>query len=256
MSTATPLRSLLPPGPPRTALEAVQGLDLTPMAPEDRPYIAVNMVSTADGKATIAGRAGPIGNRADRELFHALRTTVDAVMVGAGTVRAERYGRMVKDPAGQAARRARGLEAEPQALVVSASLDLSPDLPLLADPLSRPVMLTSSAAEIDAARADVLYLRDPRGGPLDLAELLRRARHELGIRTVLCEGGPRLNSSLLEVDLIDELFLSIAPKLVGGRDGLTIVGGQALGVPADFELSWLLESEGHLFARYRRHRAP
>ncbi len=60
------------------------------------------MVSTADGRASIAGRSGPIGNRADRELFHGLRTAVDAVMAGAGTVRAERYGRIVRGRVAQA----------------------------------------------------------------------------------------------------------------------------------------------------------
>ena len=62
--------------------------------PPDRPFLLVNFIATADGRATIAGRTGPIANRADYELFHALRTRVDAVMVGAETVRVEGYGPM------------------------------------------------------------------------------------------------------------------------------------------------------------------
>src|ERR1700689_1510759 len=78
-----------------TAAEVVEELRLwEASSARERPYVLLNMASTVDGRATIGGRSGPIGNRADHELFHALRTTVDAVLVGAGTVRAERYGRL------------------------------------------------------------------------------------------------------------------------------------------------------------------
>src|ERR1700732_1657199 len=109
------LKRLLPPGDPATVEEIVEDLvgDLAvrdqPSAPAQRPYVMLNMVSTADGRATVGGRSGPIGGRADRELFHELRTTVDAVMVGAGTVRAERYGRIIRDGARARRRRERGL---------------------------------------------------------------------------------------------------------------------------------------------------
>ena len=62
--------------------------------PDARPFVAVNMIATADGRATIHGRTGPIANPADYELFHALRARADAVMVGAATVRVEGYGPM------------------------------------------------------------------------------------------------------------------------------------------------------------------
>ncbi len=113
-------------------------------APSGRPLVLLNMASTTDGRATVGGRSGPIGNRADRELFHALRATVDAVLVGAGTVRAERYGRLVRDEAHRRLRAARGLAEEPLACLVSASLALAPDIPLLADPAARIAVLTPS----------------------------------------------------------------------------------------------------------------
>src|SRR6266513_717710 len=65
--------------------------------PAGRPHLALTFASTADGRITVGGRSGPIGNEADRELFHELRARVDAVMVGAGTLRTERYGRLVRD---------------------------------------------------------------------------------------------------------------------------------------------------------------
>src|SRR4051794_23426086 len=101
------------------AEQAAAGFGPVESAPPERPYLGLNMVATADGKATIDGRSGPIGNPADRELFHQLRGRVDAVMAGAGTVRAERYGRIVKDEKRRERRAARGLEPDPLAVVVS-----------------------------------------------------------------------------------------------------------------------------------------
>src|SRR5689334_318920 len=80
-----------------TAEEVAAAFGPIESAPPERPYLGLNMVATADGKATIDGRSGPIGNEADRELFHELRAQTDAVMAGASTVRTERYGRIVRD---------------------------------------------------------------------------------------------------------------------------------------------------------------
>ena len=84
-------------------------------------------MATVDGAATVAGRTAPMSDAADRQLFHQLRTRVDAVLVGAGTVRAERYGRLVRDAGRREQRAARGLEPDPLAVVVSRSLALTPD---------------------------------------------------------------------------------------------------------------------------------
>ena len=84
-------------------------------ARRDRPHVAINMVASVDGRATLDGRAGPLGDPADRALFRRLRTQVDAVMVGAGTLRAERYGPIISDPAVRAERRRRSVEADPWA---------------------------------------------------------------------------------------------------------------------------------------------
>ncbi|MDQ3937007.1 MAG: dihydrofolate reductase family protein, partial [Actinomycetota bacterium] len=88
------LRRLFPDEATLTAREAAAALRADARPPGDRPYLALNMVATADGRITIGGRSGPIGNEADRALFHELRAQADAVMVGAGTARNERYGRI------------------------------------------------------------------------------------------------------------------------------------------------------------------
>jgi riboflavin biosynthesis pyrimidine reductase len=197
-------------------------------ARDDRPFLLVNMIATADGRATIAGRTGPIANRADYELFHALRTRVDAVMVGAETVRVESYGAM-----------------DPIAVLVTRGARVPADVGLLRTESNRVVVLTPSAdAELPPTAAEVSYLRAP------LAEGVRRLRTELGLASVLCEGGPRLLGDLLDAGLVDELHLVIAAKLAGGRDPVTIVNGDRLDPSADLELRSLHESGGYLFLRY------
>jgi riboflavin-specific deaminase-like protein len=249
-----------------TAAEVVEELRLweAPRAPRaaresmERPYLVLNMASTVDGRATIGGRSGPIGNQADHELFHALRTAVDAVLVGAGTVRAEHYGRLVRAQSARELRRARGLAEEPLACIVSASLALpAPEIPLLADSAARVVILTSSPASLAECAGEVRYVRCAREGHLDLGAALAELRH-MGVRTVLCEGGPHLNAQLLAEGLVDELFLSLAPKLAGGdatSESLRILSGDELRPPVGLELLGALESESQLLLRYRALRA-
>lgn len=243
------LRRLLPEPGELTADELVDPLRLGELAPPERPYVAVNMVATVDGRATVSGRTAPISSVADRQVFHALRTRVDAIMVGAGTVRTERYGRLVRDPARREQRRAAGLEADPLAIVVSGRLDLPPDLPLLQDPEQRVVVITASSNVLEDRAAQVEYLRS---SPVDLASALVRLREDHGVRSILCEGGPSLNASLLSAGLIDELFLTTAPTIAAGAGALTIVtGGAVQEEPRPVELAWLLASGNELFARYR-----
>jgi riboflavin biosynthesis pyrimidine reductase len=267
-------RSLLGAGAPAelTLEQVLDGLSLPLDAASERPYVLLNMISTADGRATIAGRSGPIGGSGDRELFHGLRTLIDAVLIGASTLRVERYNRIVDDENGQARRRARGLSEQPLACVVSGSLALDAAIPLLANPSSRVVMLTPSQATIAPVEAEVEYIRASDGGHLDLPACLQALRQRFGVRTLLCEGGPHLAGQLLANGLIDELFLTLAPKLVSGAlqttpgplaaapgEGaptapavaLPLLSGQSLNPPAPLSLVSVLECDSYLFLRYR-----
>jgi riboflavin biosynthesis pyrimidine reductase len=220
----------------RLVPDCVDGLTAEEIASEmprpprgDRPFVAVNFVATADGRATIAGRTRPIANRADYELFHALRTRFDAVMVGAQTVRVEGYGPMA-----------------PRAILVSRTCDVPPEVGLLSAPENRVLVLTSSHdAELEPCAAEVAYLREG-----DLATAMRRLRAERGIDSVLCEGGPQLLANLIAAEAVDELHLVYAAKLAGGTTPLTILTGPPLEPPLDLELISLHESGGYLFARY------
>ncbi len=223
------------------------GLRLGERAPRDRPYLVLNMVSTLDGKATIDWRTKGLSTDLDRRLFHLLRTQVDAVMVGAGTLRLERYGRMAKSEELRDRREAEGLARDPLAVVVSGRLDLPADLPLLQEPGQRVLIATGSDASLPGLAADVTYVRTGDDLPL----LMARLREDHGVRSVLCEGGPTLNSFLLAAGLVDELFLTLNPKLSGGAAALTIVAGRGLVEPAELALVSLAEGGGDLFTRWR-----
>jgi riboflavin biosynthesis pyrimidine reductase len=251
-----PLQRIYPDRAPTTPVEATSGLGLAGLAPDDRPYLVLNMIATADGAGALGGRTRALGDETDREIFHGLRTQVECVMAGARTVRIERYGRLVRDPSRRERREREGLAADPLTCLVSGRLTLPEDLPLLQDPDSHVVVITGSDDRLSGVAAKVEYLRAPREAetehaPSALASAVRRLRSEHGVRSVLCEGGPRLNRSLLAEDLVDELFLTVAPKLVAGSPETTIVTGAPAPTPSELELVTCLEGDGSLFLRYR-----
>jgi riboflavin-specific deaminase-like protein len=234
------LRRLLPEAGQIEGPEAVAGL-------AGHDVLAVNMVASADGRAAFGGVTAPLSDPADRELFHLLRAQADAILVGTGTLRTERYGRMIKDPERRAQRAAGGLAPEPVAVTLTRTLELPYDIPLFQEPEARVLVYTSSDREAEpcAARLEVVRLEEA-SPPAALGDL--RARH--GVRCVLCEGGPTLNGSLFAAGVVDELFLTISPALVGGRDPLTILEGE-LEAALALELVQALEHDSTLLLRYR-----
>jgi riboflavin-specific deaminase-like protein len=240
------LRRLYPRPGTTSPAELIGRLDLGSRAPAGRPYLVLNMVASLDGKAALDGRTRGLGGEADRQIFHHLRTQADALLVGAGTVREERYGRATKSEELRAKREEEGLDPDPLTVIVSGRLLLPVDLPILQDPDARVLIATGAEHELEGTRARIEYVRTGDDLPLLLA-LLR----ERGTRSLVCEGGPTLNSYLLAADAVDELFLCLSPKLVGGVEELTIVGGRPLLEPVDAELAWLLEGDGDLFSRWR-----
>jgi riboflavin-specific deaminase-like protein len=246
------LRRLLPDPADTTVAEQLHGLDLKSLAQPERPYLVLNFAATLDGRAAIGGKSGPIGSRADMEMLQRLRTRADAVMIGAGTMRVERYGRIVSDPDLRAYRERTGLTPDPLAVLVSNRLDLPWDATLFTDGGGRVVVFTASEDEAPETATPVTLVRHPDG--VDLGAAMKWLLEERGIKSVLCEGGPTLHGRLREEGLADELFLTIAPKLAGGEAPRILEG--ALVDVVELELAWLLESEGELFARYRAPAQP
>lgn len=199
-----------------------------------RPAVRLNMIASVDGATTVAGLSGGLGGPADKRVFSVLRSLADAVLVAAGTVRAESYG------------------PSPHLIaVVSRSCVLDWQAPFFIEAPVRPIVITVAAAQADnraraAEVADVVIAGD------DSVDM-RRAIDALGerdARTVLAEGGPSLNGQLAAAGLIDELCLSVSPRLVGG-DSKRILSGPPLEMPARCELRSVCEDDGYLFLRYR-----
>jgi riboflavin-specific deaminase-like protein len=243
------VQRLLPNPGPTTVEQQLSGLDLIDLAYNDRPYVVVNFAVTIDGRAAIEGRSGPIGSKTDTEMLQLLRTRVDAVMIGSGTMRAERYGRIVSDPALRTRRERIGLPHDPLAVIVSGRLDLPWDAPLFTDGGGRVLIFTTSEDEPPPTETPLRIVRQ-KGISVDLVEALRHLRVERGVRALLCEGGPGLHSELQSLELVDEIFVTVAAKLAGGPEPRMIEG--ELPRRSEWELAWLLEEGSELFARYRR----
>ena len=250
------LERLLPSGPPATVEELVRWMGLweRPASARARPHVMLNMVSTLDGRAALSGHSGPISSEADRELFHGLRAAVDGVLVGAGTIRAEHYGPIIRDQDVRGQRLARGMPEEPLACIVSGRLELPTDIGLLQSETSRVLVLTPSMASLPPVAAQVEYLRAERDGRLDLPAALDELGQRHDVRSLLCEGGPHLARELLAEGLVDELFLSLSPLLAAGEpmagEALRILAGLELEPPVAVELTGILRDGSWLFLRY------
>jgi riboflavin biosynthesis pyrimidine reductase len=237
---------LAPAGEPATAHELLAEVRPHERAPEDRPFVYVNFVSTLDGRAAVAGRTGALGSEADLEMLLELRTMADALLIGSGTLRAEGYARLVGSPERRAAREAAGLEADPPAVLISRGLDLPWDAGLFAAPEQPVIVYTGADGEPPevAAPVEVVRLEVPSPAAA-LADLRRR-----GVRALACEGGPHLFGSLLADGLVDELFLTIVPVLTGEDAAPRIVEGGDLPEHARAERLWMLRAGEELYLRY------
>jgi riboflavin-specific deaminase-like protein len=221
-------------------------------APPDRPWVMLNMVTSIDGASALEGRSGGLGGDADQTVFRVLRSVPDVILVGAATVRAERYGPPRTSEQHQAARRARGQAPFPRLAVVSGRLDLDEGTELFTATPSRPIVITGSNAPADrraelAEVADVVVAGAER---VDLVAALAELRG-LGCAVVLCEGGPSLNAQLLAAGVVDELCATIGPLLVGGSSK-RMIEAAAPDAPEPLRLDRLLEADGVLLARYVR----
>ena len=212
----------------------------------ERPYLLTNFATTIDGHGSIDGSSGAIGSDTDTAMLIGLRCTTEALMVGAGTLRAERYGRAIRDPHKRELRQERGLPADPLTIVVSGRMQLPWDIGLFSDGGGEVLIVTASEDDPPETETPVRVLRHER--EVDLAAALRHVREELGIRSILCEGGPSLHADLLRIGAVDDLFLTFGAKLAGG-EGPHITAGLEAGV-IELELRWLLRSGSELFARY------
>jgi riboflavin biosynthesis pyrimidine reductase len=232
-----------------SARKVVRALGLRDHAtePSRRPRVVASMIASADGRAAVQGRSVGLGHPADRALLRELRTAVDAILVGAGTLRAERYANLLDDDQ-RAHRAAGGLEAEPVVATVSRRLDLATDIPLLAEPTARVQVYTEAEGEVPSQGAWVAAHRFAPG-ELTMPAVLDHLRAERGAQVILCEGGPTLLRELVAADCLDDLMLTIAPLLAAG-DAPTPLRGAVLDPPAGLALRTIHRAGDHLFLHY------
>ncbi|HZR54453.1 MAG TPA: dihydrofolate reductase family protein [Streptosporangiaceae bacterium] len=245
------LRQLLPVAPDSPGLTAA-GLAALYAYPDGR-WLRANMVASADGAASLAGASAGLSSDTDRRLFALLRTLSDVILVGAATVRTERYkpARAPQD-AWRDLREGRALT--PPIAVVTRRLDLDPDSPLItaAPADARTIVITTAQAPPDIRdalepHADVIVAGE-EGVDFQAAVA---ALAERGHRRLLAEGGPHLLAELLAAGLLDELCLTTGPLLAGPGPGRIVTGPQPGGaLPLD--LAHVLEEDGFLFCRYTR----
>ena len=238
----------------------------------DRPTIVANFVSTIDGvvafgRGVLSGGGLVSGfHEPDRFVMGLLRAMADVVVVGAGTLRGSTEHRWTPShvhPASASAyrlwRERLGITtAQPTTMIVTASGDLPPRHAGLNDPTIPVVIATTErgAARLRTAGLADHVRVDPIGDdsvtPADLLALSDR----LGARLVLSEGGPHLIADLVRADVLDELFLTVAPQLVGRSDPSRLGLLEGLALPPSAarwqQLVSVRRSSDHLFLRYRR----
>ena len=217
----------------------------------DRPWVMLNMVTSADGATSADAVSGGLSGPGDRRVFSAIRAVADVILVGAETVRREGYGPPRSNPEMAAARTGRNQAPRPRLAIVSRSLSFDFAAPLFHDRPS-PMLFTvenpppDRLAEAEAA-AEVHRLGSDR---VDLAEAMSRIGHS-GASVVLAEGGPSLNGQLLDAGLLDELCWTISPTLAGGDTPRLMQGAPPR--LDKLRLERVLAQDHTLFLRYLTH---
>ena len=226
-------------------------VDPVRVARPDRPWVLLNMVSSADGATVVDGVSEKLGGQGDWAIFLFLRSLADAILAGAGTVRAEGYGPPKVREQHREARARRGQPPRPRLCIATRGAGFDWSAPLFSDADNRPIILCPAdapAPRLDEARRHADVIAEGKG-QLDLAAALARLADD-GVEVLLCEGGPSLNGTLLELGLVDELCLTVSPTLVGAGGGATIIDDPQLPAPIGMQLVSVLEEDGDLFLRY------
>ncbi len=233
---------LFPPPPTVISVGGVyEDIELPPPERQDpsRPYVIINMVSSVDGKTAVEGKCSQIGSAIDRRTMRTLRSKADAVMIGAATLRAERLSLALDEPSLQ----------QPLAVIVTATGDVPLRRNLIGAERQEVLVITTQDAPVDLHEsARVHRVSSSSSSGVDLGEALEVLRAEHAIDLLLVEGGPTLSYALISSRLADELFLTLAPKLLAG-DAHTILEGPALPTTNLKLLSTHLAGE-ELFLRY------
>jgi diaminohydroxyphosphoribosylaminopyrimidine deaminase/5-amino-6-(5-phosphoribosylamino)uracil reductase len=196
------------------------------------PFIILKAASTLDGKtATCTGDSKWITSEESRKIVHRIRYSVDAVMVGIGTVLADDPLLTVRLP--------KSAKKNPFRIIVDSSLRIPLESMVLGHELSRETIIATSPEKAGSKKAQTIRQKGAHilGVPLtrqgvDLIQLIKLTG-KMGISSILIEGGSELNASALEAGIIDKVIFFYSPKIIGGRNAKGIIGGSGLKKIAD-----------------------
>lgn len=250
------LLRLFPEPAARLSVEEVYAdLDLPPGEP-GRPYTVINAVGTLDGRGAVGGKSTPIGSEVDHRLMRNIRANVDAVLVGAGTLRSEDLTLTVDESLTQR-RREHGLKEQPLSIILTRSGDISANREIFRTSEEGNALVFAGAQANRRNLAKLSELATIRtitetSAP-EPEKVLETLAKEFGVRRLLVEGGPSVNCTFLESRLVDEVFLTLAPKIAGG-DSRSLVQGAPLPQDATSSpnlVSIYLSDYSELYLRYR-----
>lgn len=225
--------------------------------PKVRSWVAAHFAVTADGKvSTAAGTSSQFTSPADKARLLRIRAEHDAVMIARRTLEKDRMVLGLRDEALRASRVRRGLPEEPLRVIISGSGRISADLPVFRYP-GGPIVLYTTRRISSRERASLegnLTVQVMGEQEVDLSETLHHLRTFYRVRKLVCEGGPTLIRSLAELDLIDEIFLTVAAKLFGGSLALTMTGlpGKFLPASRRFRLNDVEKGDNEIYLTYRK----
>ncbi len=197
------------------------------------PYVLINMAMTADGKIATANRVvSSFGSASDHEHLLELRATADAVMSGARTVDLNSVNLGPGAAKFRKQRLKRGLAEYNLRIIVSGSGSINPRAEIFKHRFSPIIVLTTERTSASARRrlralADEVKICGDR--EIDFRRALAGLRQRWGVKRLLCEGGGELNDALFRAGLVDELHLTVCPKIFGDRHAPTIADGHGFG---------------------------
>jgi 2,5-diamino-6-(ribosylamino)-4(3H)-pyrimidinone 5'-phosphate reductase len=212
----------------------------------------MNMATSLDGKIAPADRAKVrLGTDADIARMEALRTWADVIVIGAGTVRAEDPPMELKDPDGVGSRRDEGRPEHPAVAIVSSTLAIEPGRTFRTD--ARRIVITSKSSPEPApelaSAAEVWRIGRTE---VDIVGLVNRLYSE-GMERILVEGGGGLAAQFVRHRLVEEIFLTLTPWLIGSDRAPTIaMAAQEFNPPAGYNLVTVESSPDEIFLTYRK----
>lgn len=225
----------------------------------ERPIVVANFAMTVDGKISTRNFSPSLfTSPADKARLQEIRAAADGILVGRGTVAADSMSLGLSRKDLQAQRIAAGKSPAPVRAIISNSGRLDPRWKVFANTQSPLVVFSTTQMKI-AARTKVAGLCDLRlfeKPQVPLLAALRVLREEYGVRRLVCEGGAQLFRSLVEADFVDEVYVTLAPLVFGGKRAPTLTGlpGPFLKAPSAFRIVKMEQIGDECFLHFRRRR--